>query len=185
MNGFLFLTGLVLLSSIVSCTPDPERLEAEPAEAEVPRGFTIPLIDLAAETHRHVVVDKEDGQYLGHPTTVLLGDSATLITVYPKGHGKGGIVMKRSPDGGLTWSERLPVPESWATSQEVPTLYPVIDPEGVKRLIMFSGLHPIRMAVSEDDGLSWSELEPMLTLCMIQLGFQPSSSCFQKEDLNP
>ena len=47
---------------------------------------------------------------LGHPTTVLHEDGKTIITVYPKGHGKGGIVYKRSDDGGLTWSERLPTP---------------------------------------------------------------------------
>jgi hypothetical protein len=69
--------------------------------------------------------------------------------------------MKRSTDGGLTWSERLPTPASWESSQEVPTIYRVIDPSGAKRLIMFSGLYPIRMAVSEDDGISWSELEPI------------------------
>ncbi len=156
MRGFL--TSLILLFGLVSCTPETEQIEAVNA---VQRGFTIPLIDLAEETHRQVVVDKEEGQYLGHPTTVLLEDGKTIITVYPKGHGKGAVVMKRSTDGGLTWSERLPVPESWATSQEVPTIYPVVDPAGVKRLILFSGLYPIRMAVSEDDGLSWSELEPI------------------------
>ena len=37
-----------------------------------PKGYSIPLIDLAGETHRQIVVDKEQGQYLGHPTTVLL-----------------------------------------------------------------------------------------------------------------
>ena len=125
------------------------------------RGFTIPLIDLAHETERQTVVDKEQGQYLGHPTTLLLEDGRTIITVYPKGHGRGAIVMKRSDDGGLTWSERLPTPESWATSLEVPTLHRVVDAQGVKRIIMFSGLYPIRMAVSEDDGESWSELEPI------------------------
>ena len=57
----------------------------------------------------------------------------------------------RSPDGGLTWSERLPVPENWATSQEVPTLFRMEDGEGTRRLILFSGLYPIRRAVSEDD----------------------------------
>jgi hypothetical protein len=126
-----------------------------------PRGYSIPLIDLAHENWRQIVVDKEPGQYLGHPTTVLLEDNRTIIAVYPKGHGRGAIVMKKSTDGGLTWSDRLPVPENWATSQEVPTLYRVVDAKGVKRLIMFSGLYPIRMAVSEDDGRTWTPLEPI------------------------
>jgi len=125
------------------------------------RGYAIPLIDLAHEGHRQVIVDKEQGQYLGHPTTVLLEDNRTIIAVYPKGHGRGAIVMKKSTDGGLTWSDRLPVPENWATSKEVPTLYRVIDPQGIKRLIMFSGLYPIRMAVSEDDGRTWTPLKPI------------------------
>jgi len=129
--------------------------------ADKPRGYSIPLIDLAGETDRQVIVDKEPGQYLGHPTTVLLEDNKTIIVVYPKGHGRGAIVMKKSTDGGLTWSERLDVPENWATSQEVPTLYRVIDPHGRKRLIMFSGLYPIRMAVSEDDGGTWTPLRPI------------------------
>ncbi len=129
--------------------------------AKKPRGYSIPLIDLAGERHRQIVVDKEPGQYLGHPTTVLLEDNKTMIAVYPKGHGRGAIVMKRSTDSGLRWSERLPVPENWASSKEVPTLYRVIDEQDKKRLIMFSGLYPIRMAVSEDDGLTWTALKPI------------------------
>jgi len=121
----------------------------------------IPTLDLAGETHRQVVVDREPGQYLGHPTTVLLGDGKTILVVYPKGHGGGAIVMKRSRDGGLTWSPRLPVPESWATSREVPTLFRLEDPQGGHRLVLFSGLYPIRMAASEDDGETWSQLEPI------------------------
>ncbi len=119
----------------------------DPGAQEVPRGYSIPLIDLAADTSRQVIVDREDGQYLGHPTTVLLADDRTMICVYPKGHGKGGIVMKRSSDGGRTWSARLPVPQNWATSKEVPTIHRVVDPAGQERLILFSGLYPIRMAV--------------------------------------
>lgn len=130
-------------------------------DSTVPRGYSIPLVDLAKDKHRQVVVDREPDQYLGHPTTVLLEDNRTMIAVYPKGHGRGAVVMKRSIDAGMTWSNRLPTPKSWQTSKEVPTIYRVIDPEGMKRLIMFSGLFPIRMAISEDDGKSWSELEPI------------------------
>lgn len=133
--------------------------ELEAVDQPMEAGYTIPLLDLAEDTQRQVVVDREPGQYLGHPTTFLHEDGSTMLAVYPKGHGKGQIVYKRSEDGGMSWSERLPVPESWATSQEVPTLYRTEDADGVKRLIMFSGLAPIRMAVSEDDGLQWSELE--------------------------
>lgn len=121
--------------------------------------ITIPTIDLADQEQRQVVVDREPGQYLGHPTTVLLEDNRTIITVYPKGHGRGAIVMKRSDDAGQTWSDRLPTPKSWATSKEVPTIHRVIDADGAKRLIMWSGLYPARLAVSEDDGQTWSELE--------------------------
>jgi hypothetical protein len=126
-----------------------------------PRGYSIPVVDLAADTARQVVVDREPGQYLGHPTTVLLEDGRTIIAVYPKGHGRGAIVMKRSTDGGRTWSARLPTPPNWETSLEVPTMYRVVDATGKKRLIIFSGLYPIRLAVSDDDGATWSGLAPI------------------------
>ena len=82
----------------------------------------IPYIDLAKETDRQVIVDKEKGQYLGHPTTTLLSDGKTVLCVYPKGHGKGPIVYKRSNDAGKTRSKRLETPASWTSSKEVPTL---------------------------------------------------------------
>ncbi len=125
------------------------------------RSAEIPFLDLADDHYRQVVVDHEAGQYLGHPTTALLDDGRTILTVYPKGHGRGGIVYKRSTDGGLTWSERLPTPESWLTSREVPTLHRMTDASGKKRIVMFSGLHPVRMAVTEDEGKTWSELAPV------------------------
>lgn len=118
-------------------------------------------IDLDDQAGRQVVVDREPGQYLGHPTTLLLEDGRTILCAYPKGHGKGAIVYKRSTDGGKTWSERLPAPNSWATSLETPTIHRVVDAAGKKRIILFSGLYPARMSVSEDDGATWSELKPI------------------------
>ncbi len=119
-----------------------------------------PRLDLATETTRQVVVDRQEGQYLGHVSTILLEDGHTILAAYPQGHGRGAIVMKRSADGGRTWSERLPVPPSFATSREVPTLHRVTDPAGKRRLILWSGLHPARFSLSDDDGATWSELRP-------------------------
>ncbi len=119
----------------------------------------IPFIDLASDKSRQVVVDREKGRYLGHVSTCLLDDNKTILAVYPKGHGRGAIVYKRSTDGGKTWSDRLPTPKTWATSREVPTLHRMTGADGKKRIIMFSGLYPARRAVSEDDGKTWGELE--------------------------
>ena len=69
--------------------------------------YSLPTIDLDRESEMQVVVDREPGQYLGHPTTHLLQDGKTIICTYPKGHGRGAIVMKRSKDGGKTWGDRL------------------------------------------------------------------------------
>jgi hypothetical protein len=151
---FAWLTALACGRSAAAQSPAP-------SDTPPSRGFSIPVVDLSADVARQVVVDREPGQYLGHPTTVLLEDGRTIITVYPKGHGRGAIVMKRSTDGGKTWSGRLPTPPNWETSLEVPTIYRVADAKGRKRLIVFSGLYPIRLAVSEDDGATWSGLAPI------------------------
>ncbi|RBP43723.1 BNR repeat protein [Roseimicrobium gellanilyticum] len=171
MKRFLFSASLLAVVCSVSGvavaqqTPlqkkDTTLAPPKNLKTKLPPGYTIPIVDISGEKERQVVVDKEPGQYLGHPTTLLLEDNKTMLIVYPKGHGRGAIVYKRSTDGGLTWSERLPTPKNWETSLEVPTLHRVVDAAGKKRIIMFSGLYPIRMAVTEDDGVNWSELKPI------------------------
>ena len=159
------LLAIVCLPVFAQQTPEQKRdttiAASSKFKTKLDPGYTIPIADISSEKERQVIVDREPGQYLGHPTTLLLEDNKTIPTVYPKGHGRGPIVYKRSTDGGKTWSDRLPTPKSWETSQEVPTLHRVIDSAGKKRIIMFSGLYPIRMAVTEDDGLNWSELKPI------------------------
>lgn len=138
--------------------PAPPTPPPAPSSPAAPPTSTLPLIDLDAQTDRQVVVDREKEQYLGHPTTLLLEDGRTILCVYPKGHGKGPILYEQSEDGGKTWSDRLPTPASWTTSLETPTLHRVVDAHGTRRVILFSGLYPVRLSVSEDDGKTWSEL---------------------------
>lgn len=132
-----------------------------PAGARGPVGevLGVPQVDLAGDFIRQTTVDIEEGRYLGHPTTVLLEDGRTVLAVYPEGHGRGPIRLQRSRDGGRTWAP-LPVPENWATSQETPSIHRVVDAAGRKRLIVWSGLYPARLSVSEDDGATWSPLRP-------------------------
>ncbi|MCK4999179.1 MAG: exo-alpha-sialidase, partial [Anaerohalosphaera sp.] len=54
-------------------------------------------------------------------------------------------------------------PDNWVSPgiQEVPTIHRVVDPQGKRRLIVFTGLYPCRMAVSEDDGNTWSPFAPV------------------------
>jgi hypothetical protein len=144
-----FLTSIITLVAVSTTAVAEERRDYPTT------------IDLNDQAKLQVVVDREAGQYLGHPTTCLLEDGKTMLCVYPRGHGRGAIVYKRSTDGGLTWSDRLPTPMSWATSKEVPTLHRVIGPDGAKRIIMWSGLYPARLAVTENDGANWSELKPV------------------------
>lgn len=164
---FLAIAASSCLASVCLAQQTPQQkqdttlLPPKNLRTKLAPGYTIPTVDISADKSRQTIVDREAGQYLGHPTTVLLEDGKTMLIVYPKGHGRGAIVYKRSTDGGKTWSDRLPTPASWQTSLEVPTLHRVVDAAGKKRIIMFSGLYPIRMAVTEDDGATWSELKPI------------------------
>lgn len=103
------------------------------------KNYTISTYDISNRKDLQTLVDYEKGIYLGHVTTVLLEDDKTILAVYPKSHGFGQIVQKRSTDGGKTWSERLPVPKSFTTSMEVPTIYRVVDKEGKRGSFFFRG----------------------------------------------
>ena len=118
-----------------------------------------PIRWLDLDAARQVTVRQVANRYLGHPTTLLLPDGETMLCVHPEGHGRGAIALQRSLDAGRTWSEPLPVPASWATSKETPTIHRLVDPrDGSARLVLFSGLFPIRSSISTDDGATWTEL---------------------------
>lgn len=66
---------------------DTTLLPPKNLKTKLAPGYTIPTIDISAERSWQIIVDREAGQYLGHPTTVLLEGGQTMLIVYPKGHG--------------------------------------------------------------------------------------------------
>ena len=104
---------------------------------------SLPLVDLSNDMPRQVVVARgTEVVYQGHPTTVLLPDGHTLYAVWTYGHGGPCGPLKRSDDGGLTWSALLPVPESWRVVRNCPTIYRLTNPAGVARLVVYAGEGP-------------------------------------------
>ena len=123
--------------------------------------WSIPTVDLSAEIHRQIVIDRVEGQYLGQPDTLLLEDGRTILVGYPLGHGGPDTALKRSTDGGLTWSERLPVPANFAGKHNAPSIHRLIDPQGAKRLLIFVSYPRMIQSISEDDGHTWTPFEPV------------------------
>lgn len=140
--------------------------DSPPARTQ-PTTYTIPVIDLSKETWRQVIVESIPGQYLGHPTTVLLRDNRTILVTYPLGHGGPSAVLKKSTDGGLTWSDRLPVPDNWKTATNCPCIHRLTDSEGVERLFVFEGNGAMRQSVSLDSGATWTPFEPNGLNCVV------------------
>lgn len=148
-----------IVATVFSC--------ALPAMAEdgsavtISKGFQIPIIDLSQDTERQVVVEAgTDTVYQGHPTTVLLPDGQTMFAVWTHGHGGACGPMKKSTNGGKSWSELLPVPDSWRNARNCPAIYRLIDRRGKARLFVFAmqggGLVS---SYSEDEGASWSDMQ--------------------------
>jgi hypothetical protein len=120
-------------------------------------------IDLSHDTARQVVIAQGTAEiYQGHPTTTLLPDGRTLFCVWTLGHGGTCGPLKRSDDGGRTWSPLLDTPENWKTAKNCPSFYRLTDPQGVTRLFVFAGSGPggdMHASHSTDEGQTWSPMK--------------------------
>lgn len=126
------------------------------------RDIEIPTIDISGDADRHVMVARgTPDTYQGHPTTLLLPDGRTMFCVWTLDHGGPCGPLKRSDDGGITWRDLLPVPETWQRVRNCPTLYRLTGPDGVSRLVVFAGQGPdgsMHRSLSVDNGRSWSAM---------------------------
>ncbi len=141
--------------------------------------YTIPQLDLSKKPensdsrfdylYEPSTIDYGTG-YLGHPDSILL-KNGDILTVYPKGHGKGALLSRISHDGGKTYETGIPnTPSSWAFSRETPTVFRLefAAPGVSDKLLLVSG-NPkwgdepttggFNCSISCDEGKTWSEFQ--------------------------
>lgn len=142
-------------------------------------GFSLPVVDLSGDASRNVIIAQgTEDVYQGHPTTVLLPDGRTIYCVWTYDHAGPCGPMKRSDDGGLSWSDLLDTPESWSRVRNCPTIWRLADPQGKWRLIVYAGSAPggrgMQRSVSLDDGRTWDDMHDLglapapMPLCTIE-----------------
>lgn len=109
----------------------------------------------------------DTGRYLGQPDMVKT-KTGRLIIAYPKGHGKGPVIMQISDDDGESWKFLNNTPSSWIGSQETPTLYKLQLENGTERLLMINSnpgwgtdsagfRYGWNTSYSDDNGETWTE----------------------------
>ncbi len=141
--------------------------------------YTIPTLDLSELPDELVgtqfeylydlpVVD-DTYDYMAHPDSILL-KNGNLLTVYPKGHGRGAILNKISTDGGISWTETLvDTPVSWENSLETPTVYRLTFSDGTPDKLILISANPkwanmdtpggFECSVSADEGQTWTQFQ--------------------------
>lgn len=121
-----------------------------------------PTFDLSHEYSRQTIIADGNEQYQGHPTTVLMPDGKTVFCVWTIGHGGPCGPIKKSTDGGLTWSELLPVPDSWSNYVNCPCIWHLPTDKAPNRLVIYAQDPETRMMYvteSTDLGDSWSSMQ--------------------------
>lgn len=136
------------------------------------REINIPIIDISDQTDRHVIIAQgTETAWQGHPTTLLMPDGTTIYCVWQgrrnhsRQHGAPAGYLKRSDDGGRTWSDYIRVPDNWLEiGRGHPTIHRLVDSEGFARLFIICrdiNRTTFLQAMSLDEGETWTEMSPL------------------------
>ena len=133
----------------------------------------LPWRDFSERTDHHVVIAAGTPDlYNGHPTTVLMDDSKTMVCTWSKNHGGPADFIGFSHDGGLTW-ENVDAPAEWEGMINCPSIYKLTDKEGKQRLFVFAQLEvggvyrEMVYSCSEDNGKTWSKMVRLGKPCIM------------------
>lgn len=149
---------------------NPNTPNASPGDLR--RRIHIPILDVSGETERHTfLAEGTETEWNGHPSTLLMPDGRTLFCVWQGRrdgswqHGAPSGYMKRSSDGGRTWSDYIDLPKSWLEiGRGAPLIHRLTDADGKARLFVFcrdEERTTFMVSVSEDEGATWSEMRPI------------------------
>ena len=162
--SWYFLLG-VFLGGITACNQQAEEA-ANSHSLAGQKEITIPTIDISQDTSRHVIIAQgTENQRQGHPSTLLMPDGKTMFVIWTYGHGGPAGPVKKSENGGITWSDFMEVPDSWNEYANCPPLYLLEDPQGKQRLTTFVNRGPngYKMYRAELDleRNDWTPFEPV------------------------
>jgi len=159
----IFHVTLITLSGCYNGTHDKKGKELN---LDINTNITIPTVDISgvsvpSDVNRHVIISSGAGEDdWQHPHTLLMPDGKTMYAVWTHGHGGKAGPLKRSDNGGLTWSDLLDVPDNWTSVRDCPTIHRLVDQKSIERLFVFTGVDTLHQSISEDGGRTWTPMQP-------------------------
>ena len=161
----------IALSTLIPISFTKNRRIISNSNAELipgKREISIPTIDISNESDRHSIIAQGTSSIRqGHPSTLLMPDGKTIYVTWNLGHGGSLGQLKKSNDGGKTWSDLLNVPDNWSQYENCPPLYLLTDPKGMERLFIFANrkilgddkkTYQMYQSISEDGGYTWTNM---------------------------